>query len=149
MGERSRGWSLVGVVVTIVLGLASRHFSNVIPAVLGKYPGDALWALMAFFGWGALFPRISTLGIARLALVTCCLVEIAKLYEASWIVTIRHTTLGHLVLGHAFSWQNLIAYAVGVLGGVTIEYLVQWCRSGSSAMPHTAHGNRSGNHETR
>jgi len=94
------------------------------PAVLGKYPGDALWALMAFFGWGALLPRVPTLRIAQLALLTSCLIEFFKLYQAPWIVTIRHSTLGHLVFGHAFSWQNLVAYTVGVMAGMVIEYFV-------------------------
>lgn len=123
---------MVGVVVAIVLGLASRHFSNLIPAPLGKYPGDGLWALMVFFGWGALFPRIPTNRVALLALVTSYMVEAAKLYQAQWIVAIRHTTLGHLVLGHAFSWQNLVAYAFGVLAGVAIERFVLLDRPGSS-----------------
>jgi len=125
--KRSRALYFVAVVVTIAAGLASRRFPGLTPACLGKYPGDALWALMVFFGWGTRSPKGSTLRIALAALLTCYLVELVKLYQAPWIVAVRHSTLGHLVFGHAFSWQNIIAYAVGVLGGVAIEYLIRNC----------------------
>ena len=81
---------------------------------------------MAFFGWGALFRKIPVFRVAQLALSTSFLIEFLKLYQAPWVVTIRHTTLGHLVFGHAFSWQNLVAYTVGVFVGVAIEQLVPW-----------------------
>jgi len=126
---RNRCRYLLAVIVTIALGLASRRFPGVFPGWLGKYPGDALWALMTFFAWGLLFPRIPTLRRARLALVTSFMVEFIKLYEAPWIVTIRYTTLGHLVFGQVFSWQNLIAYTIGVVAGVAIEQLVHRCRA--------------------
>lgn len=76
---------------------------------------------MAFFGWAACFPKFTTLRIAKVALITCYAVELCKLYRAPWIVAVRHSTLGHLVFGHAFSWQNVIAYTVGVFGGVAID----------------------------
>ncbi len=40
----------------IALGLASRRYPFLLPAFLGKYPGDALWALMVFCGLAFLFP---------------------------------------------------------------------------------------------
>ena len=126
--NRNRGWFLFAIIVTIALGLASRRLPCAISSPLGKYPGDALWALMAFFCWGAIFPKITTFRNAQCALVTSCAVEIFKLYKAPWIVTIRHSTLGHLVFGHAFSWQNIVAYTVGVLGGVIIEFAVHRLR---------------------
>jgi len=118
---RKREWYVFAVVVTIALGLASRHFQRALPEVLGKYPGDALWALMVFFGWGVVFTRASTVRVAMLTLAVCVAIETLKLDQAPWIVGIRHTTLGHLVFGHSFSWGNLVAYAVGTVVGVLIE----------------------------
>ena len=40
-----------------------------------------------------------------------------------WIDSIRHTTLGGLVLGFGFLWSDLACYAAGVGLGVTIEML--------------------------
>jgi hypothetical protein len=110
-------------VVCILLGLASRRYRTAIPELFGKYPGDALWAAMVFFGWSALRPRASTLTVAVLALSTCFVVEAMKLYQAPWIVGIRQTTLGHLVFGHVFSVQNLAAYIVGVVVALGVEVL--------------------------
>ena len=121
--KRNRASYFAAVVLTIAAGLASRRFPGASPAWLGKYPGDALWALMAFFGWATVFPKYKTARIAQFALGTCYLVELFKFYQAPWIMSIRHSTLGHLVFGHAFSWQNMVAYMIGVLGGIAVEYL--------------------------
>ena len=114
---RSRLGLGAGLVAVIALGLASRRYPVLFPAFLGKYPGDALWALMVFLGWGLLMPRSSTGRLAMLALATSWLVELAQLYQAPWIDAIRATAPGHLVLGNTFSWFDLVAYGVGVLVG--------------------------------
>src|SRR5579863_7249000 len=101
---RSRGSYFFAVVLTIAAGLASRRFPGLLPSFFGKYPGDALWALMVFFGWGVIFCKASSLRIAVLALVTSYAVEAIKLYQSSWWVSVRHTTAGHLVFGQAFCW---------------------------------------------
>ena len=124
---RRRVGALLATVATLVAGLASRHWPGALPAAFGKYPGDALWALMIFFACCAARPRARIGGIggvAPMALVFCVAVEAAKLLQAPWLVAFRHTTGGHLLLGHVFSWQNLVAYAVGVLAGVALERLL-------------------------
>lgn len=137
--KRSRLWLLFGVVAVIALGLASRKFPSLFPALLGKYPGDALWALMVFLGWAFCKPRASTRNIAALAFATSCLVEFSQLYQADWLRAIRSTTLGHLVLGSTFSWFDIAAYAVGILAGVLID-AVCFCTSGFAAdKRQTAH----------
>jgi hypothetical protein len=121
---RRRAAALAAAAATLALGLASRHGPGALPAALGKYPGDALWATMVFFGWCALRPRARTREVALLATSTCVVVEVAKLWQAPWLVAFRHTTVGHLLLGHVFSWQNLVAYGVGVLAGVALDRLL-------------------------
>jgi len=118
---RRRMAALLAMAATIALGLASRHWPAAQPAAFGKYPGDALWALMVFFGWRALRPRARTRDVAALAFGTSVAVECAKLWQASWLVESRHTTIGHLLLGHVFSWQNLAAYGIGVLAGAGLD----------------------------
>ena len=121
---RRRFIALAAMLATLALGLASRRWPDALPAALGKYPGDTLWALMVFFGWRALRPLARTREVALLASATSVAVELAKLWQAPWLVAFRHTTLGHLLLGHAFSWQNLVAYGVGVLAGATLARLL-------------------------
>ena len=119
--SRRRGWWLLAFLATIAAGLASRRFPQVLPAFVGKYPGDALWALMVFFGLGAIFRTASSLQVAAGALAFSFAIETLKLYQAPWIVDLRHTLFGHLVLGQVFSWQNFAAYTVGILAGLLIE----------------------------
>ena len=114
---------LLLVAATIAVGLATRRFPEFVPGFLGKYPGDALWALMVFCGWGIVFPSSSSVRIAALALAISYSVEVLKLYQVPWLVGVRQSTLGHLVFGQVFAWQNFIAYAVGVALGVTGEYI--------------------------
>nr|WP_284700807.1 DUF2809 domain-containing protein [Robbsia betulipollinis] len=109
----------------IALGLLSRRYAFVFPTHLAKYPGDALYALMLFFGWGMLCPSHSTRHIAFLALATSFAVEFGQLYRAPWIDAIRAQPLGHLVLGAGFSPRDLLAYIVGVGGGYAVEHLVR------------------------
>jgi hypothetical protein len=103
----------VGIIAVIGLGLASRRF-QLFPTCLGKYPGDALWAVMVFLGWAFVKPSASTLRLVVLALVTSYVDEFSQIYQAPWINSIRSTTLGHLVLGSTFSWRDICAYTVGV-----------------------------------
>src|SRR5262252_4402082 len=119
--SRRRTGYLLAFVLTIFAGLASRHFPQIFPAFVGKYPGDALWALMVFFGLGAIFRTASSALVSVAALGFSFGIEVLKLCNAPWLANIRHTTLGHLVFGDVFSWQNLVAYAIGVMVGAMIE----------------------------
>ena len=88
---------------------------------MGKYPGDALWALMVFLGWGIIFPGISTRRIAVYALATSSADEFSQLYHAPWIDSIRSTFLGHIILGEGFVWFDLVAYTIGIFIGMLGE----------------------------
>jgi hypothetical protein len=121
---RRRFAALAAMAATLVLGLASRHWPAALPGAWGKYPGDALWALMVFFGWRALRAGARTRDVALLAMATSVAVECAKLWQAPWLVEFRYTTIGHLLLGHVFSRQNLVAYAFGVVVGVALDHLL-------------------------
>jgi hypothetical protein len=114
MRPRNRIFYIIAIVLTVAAGLASRKFPHLLPVALGKYPGDALWAMMIFFGLATLLPARKTLHLATAALAVCYAVEVSQLYHAPFIDGIRATTLGHLVLGSTFNWPDLVAYAVGV-----------------------------------
>ncbi len=113
------------VLAVIALGLASRKFPGLFPAALGKYPGDALWTMMVFFGLAVIAPRLSVLQLALGALAISWAVEFGQLYQAPWIVAVRAHPLGHLVLGTAFGWLDLVAYAVGAVVAFVIESVIR------------------------
>lgn len=112
------------VLAVIALGLASRRYPGLFPAALGKYPGDALWTMMVFFGLAMIAPRSSVARLAVGALAISYVVEFGQLYQAPWIVAVRAHPLGHLVLGTAFGWMDLVAYTVGALLAFAIESII-------------------------
>jgi hypothetical protein len=119
---RSRPFLFVAIAITIALGIASRKIPALFPALLGKYPGDALWSLMVYWAIGWLLPRAPIKKVALIALSISYADEFSQRYQAAWINDIRATTIGHLILGSAFSWLDMLAYTVGVAIGATIEF---------------------------
>ncbi len=91
------------------------------PSIFGKYPGDALWALMVFLIWGFCRPELSVERRAVYALLTAYADEFSQIYQAPWINGIRATTVGHLLLGSTFSWWDQLAYTVGIALAFCIE----------------------------
>lgn len=119
--KRNRFLYLRLLVVTIVAGLASRHFPYSLPQWVQLYLGDALWALMVFLLLGFLFYKKSTLWVVIAALGFSYMIEISQLYHAPWIDALRANSLGGAVLGFGFLWSDLICYTLGVGFGYVME----------------------------
>jgi hypothetical protein len=78
-------------------------------------------------------PDFETQKVAKLTVGISLVVELSQLYHASWIDTIRSTTLGHLVLGSGFDAIDLLWYIAGVGIGVLSEIgLSRFARKQSS-----------------
>jgi len=114
---------IILIALACPLGIGSRRFAQCLPGFIAAYAGDTLWALAAFLGIGLILPRASTQTTAMLAMAFSVAIELSQLYHAPWINSIRHTTLGGLILGFDFVWSDLICYAVGVGLGVAIEII--------------------------
>lgn len=121
--RRNRLLQFALIVVVSFLGIGSRRYGGHLPGFIADYAGDTLWALAAFLGFGLVLPLASTRTVAVLALVLSFAVELSQLYHASWIDSIRHTTLGGLLLGFDFVWSDLACYSVGVGLGVLMEQI--------------------------
>ena len=130
---RSRLAYAVLTLLTVMVGLASRHFSRLLPPLLSKNTGDVLYATMAFWLAGGLFPRLPTGKAAAAALAFCIAIEFAKFLPAPWLVAARHRAWGHLIFGSGFHTSNLVCYALGVLLGIGIEAGQRAMRAGTKA----------------
>ncbi|MEP6903638.1 MAG: DUF2809 domain-containing protein [Actinomycetota bacterium] len=119
--ERSRIKYAVGIFAVILLGLASRSDSPLLPGLVKEYAGDTLWALVAYLSVGFLFPRLSIWKVALIAGIFSFSVELSQLYHAAWIENIRRFRLGGLLLGYGFLWSDLICYSAGISLGVLFE----------------------------
>lgn len=119
--NRNRLLYLSLIVLTVLAGLSSRHFSSSLPHWITLYLGDALWALMVFLGFAFIFKRKSTLWVAVATLLFSFAIEISQLYHPPWIDGIRHTRIGGLILGFGFLWSDLVCYTAGVVLGVVVD----------------------------
>jgi len=107
-------------VITLLSGFLSRRLFGD-HAFIKLYVGDALWALMVFFGFAFLLRKRPTPAIAAAALVFSFSIEFSQLYHAPWIDNLRKIPLGGLILGFKFVWSDLICYSLGIAFGVLVE----------------------------
>jgi hypothetical protein len=111
---RSRSRFLALAAATVALGLATRAFRGVLPAAIGAYAGDVLWAAMVYLLIAAVWRQASIGRVAAGAAMFSLAIELSQLYHASWIDAVRRTRLGGLVLGFGFLWSDLACYAAGI-----------------------------------
>lgn len=107
------------IIVTIITGLLSRHYS-----VIPLFIGDVLWALMVYFIMRFIFIGASIKTVTIYSLLFCYAIEFSQLYKAPWIDNLRHTLFGGLVLGDAFLWGDLLSYSIGILIGILVDRLI-------------------------
>lgn len=113
-------------IVTIIImfmGLLSRKFMFIFPRNIAPFVGDMLWAMMVYFGFRFLFPKLNITKSLVLAFLFSFSIEISQLYQAQWINNIRNTTIGGLILGHGFLSEDLISYSIGIILGCIIDKL--------------------------
>ncbi|ETP69908.1 hypothetical protein G159_05115 [Planococcus glaciei CHR43] len=114
----------VAFVLCIALGLASRRFAEVLPSFVSLHAGDALWAMMVYFGFRFLLvekPIYSAIGCAVLFSFG---IELSQLYQADWINALRSTMPGSLVLGQGFLIVDLFRYAAGIFAAALLEKIL-------------------------
>jgi hypothetical protein len=119
--RRSRVLYLLLAGGTVALGLASRRLRGALPAFVGAYAGDALWAAMVYLGAAAIWPRASVRRLAAGAAIVSLTIELSQLYHAQWIDAVRRTRLGGLVLGFGFMWSDLACYAAGIALAAAVD----------------------------
>lgn len=122
---RNRLAYAVLAVLTILIGLASRHFSALLPPWMAKNAGDVLYAVMAYWLLGLCFPRLPPARTALAAGLFCFGIEFLKLSNASWLVAARHNHFGMLVFGSGFHGSNLVCYTLGVLLALALEVFLK------------------------
>lgn len=107
--------------VTMAAGLASRHFGDQLPNWVHEHAGDACWAGMIYFGVRMVWPRRSLVWAMGLSCAFSWMIEFSQLIQTPWLIEIRSTVWGALILGHGFLVIDLIRYTVGILCMVMID----------------------------
>ena len=114
-GARRRIVCGVLVLVTVVCGLVWRMAPLGLPAVLVKYGGSALWAVMVYWLVAFLLPRKAPRFLGLLAAVVAAGVECFKLYHSPGLDVFRLTLAGKLLLGRVFSVRDIAVYWLAIV----------------------------------
>ncbi|GAA0861402.1 DUF2809 domain-containing protein [Paraclostridium tenue] len=110
-------------IIIMLMGLLSRKFMFIFPRNIAPFVGDMLWAMMIYFGFRFLFPKLNIIKSLVLAFLFSFSIEISQLYQSEWINNIRNTTIGGLILGHGFLFEDLISYSIGIILGCVVDKL--------------------------
>ncbi|MFK7922859.1 MAG: DUF2809 domain-containing protein [Bacteroidia bacterium] len=99
---------------TLMLGYTSRWQVSWYPSIWAEYAGDTLWAMLVYWLISLVWRSLSFIKVAGLAAAFAYLIEFSQLYQADWIVALRNTFVGSLVLGHGFLWSDFVCYSLGI-----------------------------------
>ena len=122
MFRRSRWLIVILALLVIAVGLASRRGLVQFPAVLGNYPGDALWAWVVLLCMAWVRPAITRGRLVGVSLVVAFAIEFLQLYQAPWMQALRANKLAYLVLGNGFDPLDLLAYVFGIALGAVVDW---------------------------
>ncbi len=120
---RNRFYIVLLIVLSLALGLPSRIVDGV-PDWYFNYGGDAVWAMLVYWGFAFLFPRRAISKVSFYSLSFAYAIELSQLYQEDWINSIRQVKLCALVLGYGFSFSDIVCYSVGVTIAATIDYFI-------------------------
>ena len=113
----------IAIFLCIILGLASRMYSSNLSPLIAHNAGDALWAMMVYFGFRFLLVQKNMRTAITLSLLFSFGIEFSQLYQSDWINQIRNTTIGALILGKGFLLIDLVRYTIGILLAAFVDLL--------------------------
>lgn len=113
----------VAIIISVVLGLSSRTFSGLIPLFIAKHAGDVLWASMVYFGFRFFYIHRSLKWAVIISVLFSFVIECSQLYKAEWIIEIRNTIIGSLILGRGYLTVDLFRYVIGITIAFWIDKL--------------------------
>jgi hypothetical protein len=112
------------IILISLLGIGSRYFAEVMPDFIANYAGDTFWAMAVYFFLRFIIPKKSKITSSIIAYVFSVFIELSQFHHAPWLDEIRKTIIGGLILGFGFMWSDLICYAVGIIIGVLLDFLL-------------------------
>ncbi len=108
---------LAGIVCIIPLGYFVRFSKGLNAPRLQDVGGSLAYQILLMLGVAFLFPRLSLVKCALGVFVFSCAVEFLQLWQATFIIEIRATWPGRVILGTTFNWWDFPPYALGGLFG--------------------------------
>ena len=85
------------------------------------YAGDFLVVIMVYcFVMAWLRAPVRTVAVA--VLLFACTIETLQYFNIVHRLGLQHSRLANIVIGNHFAWEDIIAYTLGILFVVWIEY---------------------------
>jgi hypothetical protein len=122
---RSKMIYCIAVLLAVMLGLGTRAYGDHLPHFVSYHFGDAIWAGMIYLGCRVLLTRYPLWMSLVLSLGFSFGIEFSQLYQAEWIIHVRATTAGGLILGQGFLRIDLVRYAAGILFCYVVDQILQ------------------------
>lgn len=117
---------LAGMVCIVPLGYFVRFSKGLNAPLFQDIGGSLAYQILLMFGAAFLFPRLSLMKCAIGVFAFSCAVEFLQLWQAPFILEIRATWPGRVILGSTFVWADFPPYALGcMLGWMVIRQLRQ------------------------
>ncbi|MEK3672147.1 ribosomal maturation YjgA family protein [Paenibacillus sp. FSL R10-2771] len=113
------------VMLAVMLGLGTRAYADQLPRFVSGHFGDAIWAGMIYLAFRVLLTRYPLKVSLILSLCFSFGIEFSQLYQAEWIIHVRSTTAGGLILGQGFLRIDLVRYTAGILFCYVIDQILQ------------------------
>jgi len=115
---------VAGMVCIIPLGYFVRFSKGLHAPLLQDIGGSLAYQILLMFGVAVLFPRLSLMKCAVGVFVFSCAIEFLQLWQAPFILEIRATWPGRVILGTTFIWADFPPYALGcVIGWLLLRAL--------------------------
>jgi glycopeptide antibiotics resistance protein len=70
---------------------------------------------MVYFGFRFIFVKRSLTWAAGISAIFSFAIEFSQLNQAEWIVEIRNTVIGSLILGRGYVTVDLFRYVIGII----------------------------------
>jgi hypothetical protein len=109
---------LLGAMICAPLGYGIRFATGITPEWLNNAAGNV--AYESFWIWLILgiWPQLRPLAVAITVCLLTCGLEVLQLSQEPLLVAARSTTIGRLILGSGFTWEDFPTYFLGsAIGG--------------------------------
>lgn len=105
----------------IAVGLLTRLPVLTLPWAVAKPLGSVLWGAMVFCLVRFCWPRLRVSASAIMSAAIAAAVEFSQLWHAPWLDAFRRTTIGVLLIGRYFAWEDFVAYLLGIVAMCFVE----------------------------
>jgi hypothetical protein len=114
---------LMMMLLAALFGILSRSEQINFPYSIKTFAGDTMWAFAAYFLVRLFLINKKIISVFMGAYGLSLFVELSQLLKWDILVAFRNTTIGGLLIGFGFHWEDLICYLAGCLIALVIDYL--------------------------